>query len=341
MQSRQVRKILFVTDLWAESPYGVFTVVSNLKRELEKKGYAVDVLEPSQFFTVPFPLYKGVRLALFSWGSVRHRIAKGNYDEINIVTEGPLGWWARSACMRLGVPFTTGFHAQLHLYAQTWFGGVFEPFVIKLLRWFHAGARATIVSTPALKEQLHSFGLERVHVCPFGIDEKFFTRGLCPETLPKPVFLFFGRISSEKSVEEFLTADLPGTKLLIGDGPDRKKLEARFPGAKFVGFQRDDILIAWCSCADVLVMPSRTETFGLTMVEALALGIPVAAHDVTGPREIVKDGVNGYLDEDIARAAKKCLSLSREVCRDSVRHYTWSASAETFISILESVHKNP
>ena len=288
MQSRQVRKILFVTDLWAESPYGVFTVVSNLKRELEKKGYAVDVLEPSQFFTVPFPLYKGVRLALFSWGSVRHRIAKGNY-----------------------------------------------------LRWFHAGARATIVSTPALKEQLHSFGLERVHVCPFGIDEKFFTRGLCPETLPKPVFLFFGRISSEKSVEEFLAADLPGTKLLIGDGPDRKKLEARFPGAKFVGFQRDDVLIAWCSCADVLVMPSRTETFGLTMVEALALGIPVAAHDVTGPREIVKDGVNGYLDEDITRAAKKCLSLSREVCRDSVRHYTWSASAETFISILESVHKNP
>jgi|SRR3989344_2005038 len=336
MKPHTSTRILLVTDLWSAQPYGVFTVVSNLKKELEKKEYTIDILEPGQFFTVPLPLYKGVRMALFSRRSVRRKIAAGAYDDVHIVTEGPLGWYARSACLRLRIPFTTAFHAQLHLYADVWLGRGVGMIVRRLLRWFHSGARATIVSTPALKEQLRSFGITRVWVCPFGVDGRFFTRGSCPTTLPKPVFLFFGRISSEKSVEEFLSADLPGTKLLVGDGPDRKKLEAQFPSAKFVGFQQSDALIAWCSCADVLVMPSRTETFGLNMVEALALGIPVAAHDVTGPREIIKNGVNGYLDENIADAAKRCLSLSRDACRESARYYTWSACADTFLSILRS-----
>jgi len=339
MGSQSIKRILFVTDLWLAQPYGIFTVISNIKRELEKKGCAVDILEPSQFFTVPFPLYKSVRLALFSRGSVRRKIFEGNYDEIHIVTEGPLGWYTRSACRRLGIPFTTAFHAQLHLYAETWLAGFIAPLVRRLIVWFHAGATLTLVSTPALKDQLHSFGLQRVHVCPFGVDISFSRRGTCPVALPKPVFLFMGRISSEKNIDEFLSADLPGTKLVIGDGPDMKRLAARFPQARFVGYQKGDSLIAWCSCADVMVMPSRTETFGLAMVECLALGIPVAAHDVTGPKEIVHNGINGYLDENLARAAKQCLTLLPERCRDSVRGYTWGASAEIFLSILQSARR--
>lgn len=340
MHSHPTNRILLVTDLWRAQPYGILTVISNLKRELEKKGCTVDILEPSQFFTIPFPLYKGVRLALFSHGSVRRKILEGNYDEIHIVTEGPLGWYTRSACRRLGIQFTTAFHAQLHLYAETWLARFLAPLVRKLIVWFHSGAALTIVSTPALKEQLHSFGVERVSVCPLGVSPTFFTRGTCPVALPKPIFMFMGRISSEKNIEEFLSADLPGTKLVIGDGPHKKRLTTRFPGARFVGYQNGDSLIAWCSCADVMVMPSRTETFGLAMIECLTLGIPVAAHDVTGPRDIVKNGINGYLDEDIARAAKRCLTISPENCRDSVKDYTWSASAETFLSILESA-RNP
>ena len=336
MSSQGINRILLVTDVWYTHPNGVATAVGNLKKELEKKGYTVGLLEPGQFFSVPFPLYPDVRLALFARGGVRRAIAEGKYDEVHIATEGPLGWYARSACRRLGIPFTTAFHGQSHLYAELWLGRPFAYPVKKFLVWFHSGATLTLVTTPAMKEQLHSFGLERVYVWPLGIDGSFFSRGTCPAALRKPVFMFFGRVSSEKGVEEFLSADLPGTKLLIGDGPDREKLSARFPEARFVGYQKGDPLIAWCSCADVLVMPSRTETFGLVIVESLALGIPVAAHDAMGPREIITNGVNGFLDEDIARAAKRCLTLSAKDCRESVKKYTWGASADAFLSALES-----
>jgi len=336
MSSQAINRILLVTDLWYTHPNGVATAVGNLKKELEKKGYTVGLLEPAQFFSVPFPLYPDMRLALFARGGVRRAIAEGKYDEVHIATEGPLGWYARSACKRLGIPFTTAFHGQSDLYAELWLGRPFARIVKRFLVWFHSGAALTLVTTPAMKEHLHSFGLKRIYVWPLGIDEIFFSRGTCPTTPRRPVFMFFGRISSEKGVEEFLSADLSGTKLLIGDGPDKGKLSARFPEARFVGYQKGSALVDWCSCADVLVMPSRTETFGLVMVEALALGIPVAAHDVMGPREIITNGVNGFLDEDIARAAKRCLTLSAKDCRESVQKYTWSASADTFLSALES-----
>jgi len=334
------KKILIVTDLWHTHPNGVATVVYHLKKELEKMGHAVDLLEPSRFFTVPFPLYPEMRLPIFAMRGVRKKVESGRYDHIHIETEALLGLYARRACIRLHIPFTTSLHGQHHLYAKVWLGSLVERIVRSFVAWFHAPSEATLVSTEPVKEQMLSIGLKHVYVRPLGVDESFFTRGTCPSVLEKPVFLFMGRVSSEKSIDEFLSADLPGTKLVVGDGPDRKKLEERFPEAKFVGSQTGQDLIAWCSCADVMVMPSRTETFGLAMVECLALGIPVAAHDVTGPREIVENGVNGFLDEDIARAAKGCLTLSREACRESVRKYSWRSSAETFLSILENTRRS-
>ena len=298
----------------------------------------MDLLEPSRFFTVPFFLfYPEMRLAIFARRAVRKMIKNGHYDYIHIETEAFLGLYARRACVSAGIPFTTSLHGQHHLYAKEWLGDFFEKILIRIIVWFHAPARATIVSTEAMREELLTFGLKRVFVRPLGVSETFFSRGVCPVGLEKPVFMYMGRISSEKNIGEFLSADLRGTKLVVGDGPDRNALERQFPKAKFVGAQKGEQLIAWCSCADVMVMPSRTETFGLSMVETLALGIPIAAHDVTGPREIVKSGVNGYLDENLARAAKLCLTLSREACRDSVRNFTWSASAERFLEILHNV----
>lgn len=335
MSPREFKKILLVTDLWSTHPNGVATVVRNLKKEIEKKGCAVDILESSQFFTIPLPLYPEMQLAIFARRSVRKKIQNGGYDAIHIETEGPLGLYARGACLRLGIPFTTSLHGQHHLYAKVWLGNLFGYVVRRYTAWFHAPALCTMVSTSAVQEQMHALGLRRVYVRPLGVEESFFTRGVCPLDLEKPVFMYMGRVSSEKSIDEFLLADLPGTKLVVGNGPEKKRLEKRFPKAKFVGSQEAARLIAWCSCADVMVMPSRTETFGLTMVECLALGIPVAAHDVTGPREIVQNGLNGFLDEDIAQAAKKCLTLSRDACRESARKYTWSASADTFLSIVE------
>ncbi len=332
-------RILLVTDLWHTHPNGVATAVDNLGQALTKKGCVVEVLEPGRFFTVPFPLYPDMRLAVFARSAVRRIVAQGKYDEVHIATEGPLGWYARGACKRLGIPFTTAFHGQSHLYAELWLGKTIGRITLSLMVRFHEAASVTLVTTEPMKKQLNSFGLARVHVWPLGVNEAFFTRGTCPVGLEAPVFMYMGRVSSEKNIDEFFAADLPGTKLVVGDGPDAKKFAAQNPRITFVGYQKGDALINWCSCADVMVMPSRTETFGLVMVECLALGIPIAAHDVMGPREIIQNGVNGYLDEDLARAAKSALTLSRDACRDSVKKYTWSASADTFLSILRSAHR--
>jgi glycosyltransferase involved in cell wall biosynthesis len=335
MQSNTGKRILIVTDLWTTHPNGLLTVVSNLKRELEALGHSVDLIEPGQFRTIPFFLYPEVRIPLFARGKVRRMIMSGRYDHVHIETEGMLGWHARSVCKRRGIRFTTAFNGQLDLYAENWLGKPFGRMVHAYLRSFHSAATLTLVSTDALKAELaRDYALTRVAVCEFGIDPVFFGRGTCPTQLEKPVFMYFGRVSSEKSIEEFLNAPLPGTKVVIGDGPDRKRLEAEYPGAHFTGFQTGQSLIDWLSCVDVFVMPSRTETFGLVIAEALAQGIPVAAHDVTGPREIIQNGLNGYLDEDLARAATKCLTLSSDACRESVKRYSWRMCAERFIELV-------
>ena len=327
-------RILLVSDTWHPQINGVVTVIEHLKEEIEQKGIVVEVLEPRQFIAVPFPLYPEFRLALFSRGSIRKKIRDGAYDEVHILTYGPVAWYARAACVRLNKSFTMSFHNQLHLYAEVRLGAWAKKLVEKLIYHFYSPAALTLVTTSSLHEQLLGFGLTRVAVWPLGVQERFFTRGVCPRLFEKPVFMFLGRLAPEKNIEEFLKAKLPGTKIVIGDGPDKKKLEAKYPSAVFLGYQIKEQLVSWMCCADVLVMPSRTDTFGLVIIEALALGIPVAAHDVTGPKDIIRTGVNGYLDEDIACAAMNCLGISRERCRDSVRNYTWSTSADTFLHLL-------
>lgn len=332
-------RILFVTDTWHPEINGVVKVIERLKEEIEKRGIVVDIMEPGQFFTIPFPLYAEFRLALFSGRSVGRIIKNGGYDEVHIHTYGPLALYARAACIRLKKRFTMSFHNQVHLYAEVRFGARARRIAERLLRWFYAPAALTLATTNSARERLLGFGLSRVAVWPLGVDEQFFRREVCPRALEKPVFAFLGRVAPEKNVEEFLAADLPGTKLMIGDGPSMKKLKTSCPGAVFLGYRSGRELISWMCCADALVMPSRTDTFGLVILEALALGIPVAAHDVMGARDIIKNGVNGFLDEDIARAAKKCLTISPEACRESAKKYTWDASAEAFLSLLESASK--
>jgi glycosyltransferase involved in cell wall biosynthesis len=335
-----MKRILLVTDLWFSHPNGVATFVSNIKEELEKLGQTVDILEPGRFFTIPlFWFYPDMRLPIFSRGRVRRMIQHGNYDYVHIETEFFLGIYARRACIKLGIPFTTSLHGQHHMYAKKWIGDFMEKAVIRLIVWFHSAALATFVSNAEIKAQLENFGLKQVFLRGAGVNKRFFTRGTCPIEMEKPIFMYMGRVSLEKNIVEFLSADVPGTKLVVGDGPERKNLQKQFPKARFVGAHSGDDLINWCSCADVMVMPSHTEVFSMAVLECLALGIPVATHDAMGQRDIIKNGVNGWIDDDIGHAALQCLSVPRESCQESVRSYSWAVSAETFLSDLERVHR--
>jgi glycosyltransferase involved in cell wall biosynthesis len=292
----------------------------------------VVVIHPGLFRSVPLPWYPEIRLAVFPWRSLRRMLLRETPDYVHIATEGPLGWSARALCRRYGWPFTSSYHTHFHLYAHARIRPLLWP-VRTLLRAFHRAAARTMVATPNLKRELVANGFSNMALWPLGVDAGLFVRRpvLCNPPLPKPVFAFLGRLAPEKSPEEFLKLDLPGTKLVIGDGPERARLEARFgTQALFIGYQYGQELVDWLSGCDVMVFPSRTDTFGLVIIEALACGIPVAAHDVMGPRDIIENGVDGTLAEDLRAATLACLSLDRGKCREKALRYSWEASAQAF-----------
>lgn len=334
-----MKKILLVTDTWHPQINGVVTVLEKIKALLEERGYTVKIIEPGQFRTVPLPLYPEIRLALFPGRRVNSLIESFAPDYIYIATEGPLGYATRRVCIKKRLHFTTSYQTHFHLYAEMRFK-ILARMVLPLLRRFHSAATHTFVTTSALKEELEKYKFKNIVVWPLGVDTEFFSRTPHPvlPALPGPVFLYFGRLAKEKSPEEFLRLSLPGTKLIIGDGPDRRNLESVFSeNTKFVGYKKGKELIEWLSLSDVLVFPSQTETFGLVMIESLACGIPVAAHPVMGPKEIITPGEDGFLDDDLEKAARKCLTLNRDNCRKKALQYSWENSVSTFLDNLSPV----
>jgi len=334
--SNGAKKILLVTDAWAPQVNGVVRVQDALILALRARGYEVVVIEPGQFRTIPVPFYPEIRLALFPRRRVARMLNELQPDAIHLMTEGPLGSAARAVCKAQGIPFTTWYHSHFQLYVDVRLRGLLGP-VHAYLRRFHSAATRTIVSTESLKKELEATGFKNLSIVPLGVDTALFTRNPAPPLppLPKPVFVYFGRLAPEKSPEEFLQMELPGTKLVIGDGPHRAKLEGKYPeGNTFVGYRHGQDLVNWLSLADVFVFPSRTETFGLVVVEALACGIPVAAHDAMGPKDIITEGKDGYLSEDLREAALKCLELSKEDCRATALRYSWARSADAFVRSL-------
>lgn len=338
----QGKKILIVTDAWKPQVNGVVRVIERTVALLTERGYEITVIHPGLFRTMPMPFYPEIPLALFPSKKIKQLIAEASPDAIHIATEGPLGISARNFCKRAGLTFTTEYHTHFPLYIDFYlkpdFG--FTALAYRYLRWFHNGSGRTLVHTASLKTDLERHGFRDLVLTPLGVDTELFRsrQGAELPALKKPVFAYLGRIAKEKGVEEFLEADLPGTKLLIGDGPDRYHLEKKYPtGTYFAGYRTGVELAEWLSLADVFVFPSRTETFGLVVLEALACGVPVAAHDVIGPRDILTPGVDGFLSDDLASAATECLSLDKAKCREKALAYSWETSIEAFVENLENV----
>lgn len=331
-----MKKVLIVTDAWSPQSNGVIRVQDAHVSYLKAHGYDVMFIQPEQFTTIPLPIYPEIHLALFPRRRVRKMIEEAMPEAIHIMVEGPLGWAARAVCMKKGIPFTTWYHTHLQLYVDVRLRGFLRP-IYYLMRRFHSTAVRTMVSTESLKRELEANGFKNITVVPLGVRTELFVRNPSP-SLPqftKPVFVYFGRLAIEKNPEEFLRLELPGTKLVFGDGPLRSSLEKKYPEARFLGrYEVGKEFVDQLSICDVFVFPSRTETFGLVVLEALACGIPVAAHDVMGPRDIITEGKDGYLSDNLADAAKKCLTLSRDDCRVKALQYSWALSADLFIKNL-------
>jgi glycosyltransferase involved in cell wall biosynthesis len=334
-----MKKIVIISDVWYPQVNGVLTVLEKTMEILQKQGWSVTVIHPGLFHTIPMPFYSEIRTPLFSRKKIEETIMKENPDHIHIVTEGLLGLNARNICKKSNLKFTTAYHTHFAQYLKIRagiFGTLLTNVAYAYLRWFHNGSSMTIVSTLDLKNELQKNNFTDLAICPLGVDTDFFIRN--EETandLKKPVFFYLGRVADEKNIDEFLRCDLPGTKLVIGDGPERKKYEIKYKGkAYFLGYKKGKELVDLISMCDVMVFPSRTDTFGLTIIEAMSCGVPVAAHNVMGPRDIISSGVDGFLDEDLANAAINCLRLSRDDCRKKALNYSWDISVSIFVSHL-------
>jgi glycosyltransferase involved in cell wall biosynthesis len=277
------------------------------------------------------PSYPDLRLALPRPGKVAKLIAQMRPDSIHIATEGPIGLMVRRYCRKRGLPFTTSFHTRFPDYVSAR-APVPESWVWAVLRWFHGPSQAVMAATPALSGELRARGFANVVLWPRGVDIGLFHPREVDLCLPQPVYLCVGRVAVEKNLEAFLALDLPGTKLIVGDGPARARLEEEFPKAVFLGALQGEALASVYAAADVFVFPSRTDTFGLVLLEALASGLPVAAFPVAGPRDVIGSADVGVLSEDLREACLAALEISRQDCVAFAADHTWEASTRAFIA---------
>lgn len=327
-------KIAIVTDAWRPQTNGVVKTLSTTADGLRALGHDVRVIEPNQFKTFPCPTYPEIRLAWLPYGRLSGLLEGFDPDAIHIATEGTLGAAARKWCLRRRFPFTTSYHTQFPEYVRA---RVPIPLSVSYahLRRFHSAAARTMVATPAMQRLLESRGFRNIVRWTRGVDVSLFKpRDKNFLDLPRPIAMYVGRVAVEKNIEAFLKLDLPGTKVIVGDGPARAELEASYRNAKFVGFKFGEELAAHVAAADVFVFPSRTDTFGLVLLEAMACGVPVAAYPVTGPIDVVTQGVTGALNEDLRAATLAALKLDPQQCRAYALANTWETATRQFLSQL-------
>jgi glycosyltransferase involved in cell wall biosynthesis len=323
-------KILVATDAWHPQVNGVVRTLTMMAQAARGLGAEVDFLTPDSFRTVAMPSYRDLRVALPRPAKIAQAIEQSGPDSIHIATEGPIGLLVRRYCIKQGLPFTTSFHTRFPDYVSAR-APVPESWVWATLRWFHGASRAVMAATPALADELRTRGFDNVVLWPRGVDTNLFHPRDVDLCLPKPVFLCVGRVAVEKNLEAFLSLDLPGTKVIVGDGPARFELEQAYPDAVFLGALEGEGLAAVYASADVFVFPSKTDTFGLVLLEALASGLPVAAFPVAGPRDVIGSAPVGCLSVDLREACLSALQISRRTCVEFAAEHSWEASARVFI----------
>ncbi len=334
------QRILIITDAWEPQVNGVVRTLRTVAHELRAMGHVVEVIGPDRFRTIPCPTYSSIRLAVLPRRRLTHLIEAFGPEALHISTEGPLGISARRWAMRNKVRFTTAFHTRFpeYLQART---GLSPRIPYALLRRFHGAGSGLMVATESLRRDLAAHGFSNLRAWSRGVDLELFR----PEPrhdwgLPGPVFLYVGRVAVEKNIGAFLDLDLPGSKVVVGDGPQLAALQRRYPGVHFAGTLHGPALARAYAGADVFVFPSLTDTFGLVLLEALACGTPVAAFPVTGPVDVLEGAANvGALDNDLRAACLRALQADRAACRAHAEQFSWQACAERFVANLAPLQR--
>ena len=337
----RLNRILIVTDAWLPQVNGVVRSIEALLHEAPKLGVKIEVLDSAGFRTAPIPTYPSMRFAVTRPGAVARRIEAADPDFVHIATEGPLGVCAWIACRRAGRPFTTCYHTRFPEYLAMRRMAPRRA-VYWLLRRFHNAGLGMMVATQSLERDLRARGFDRLMRWSRGVDSELFRP--CDTSaldLPRPIFLTCARLAVEKNLDAFLSLDLPGSKVVVGDGPDRARLKTHFPDAHFLGELQGAALSAAYASADAFVFPSLSDTFGLVLLEALASGLPIAGFPVPGPLDVIGDSGAGALDWDLKRAALAALSIPRETARAHALTFSIAASARQFVDNILRAHAEP
>lgn len=328
-------RILIVSDAWFPQVNGVVRTLSVVADKLRAMGDTVEVIGPDRFRSMPTPGYAEIRLAIAPKRKLARLVSEFRPEIIHIATEGPLGWAMRALCRRNHWPFTTAFHTRFpeYLEART---GIPADWSWRVMRRFHEAGDGTFAATASLRQELTRRGFTKLRPWTRGVDLDKFRPGEGDSWagLPRPIFLYAGRVAIEKNIEAFLALDLPGSKVVVGGGPALEGLKQKFPQVTFTGYRENGVLARSYAGADVFVFPSRTDTFGLVLLEALASGTPVAAFPVTGPIDVVTNSRVGALDEDLRAACLKALECDRTACRSHAEAWSWDACVAQFRAAL-------
>ena len=334
-------RIAIATDAWSPQVNGVVTTLRETRDQLTRQGHEVLMITAEGRRTVGCPTYPEIRLALFQGRRVARELDAFDPDSIHIATEGTIGLAVRRYCIRRGIPFTTAYHTQLPEYVRARFP-IPVSWTVALMRWFHKPATRTMVPTESMRRTLLERGFTDVVIWSRGVKCDVFRPDDAVEyDLPGPVWVYFGRVAVEKNIEAFLDLSLPGAKVVIGDGPDRERLQAAYPDCRFLGYKFGRDLARHVAGADVFVFPSRTDTFGIVLLEAMACGVPVAAYPVTGPIDVGRQGITGCLHEDLTVACSCALDLNRWDCRQYAESRSWSRATREFVSNLAARTAGP
>ena len=329
-------RILVATDAWHPQVNGVVRTLTNMAEAARAFGVEISFLTPQSFRTFAMPSYPDLRLALPYQAKIARLIAEARPESIHIATEGPIGLLVRRYCRKNQLPFTTSFHTRFPEYISARLP-IPEAWIWRALRAFHGPSQAVMAATPALAGELRARGFRNVVLWPRGVDAGQFHPRAADLGLPRPVFLCVGRVAVEKNLEAFLDLDLPGTKVIVGDGPARAALTRKYPQAVFLGARQGKELAEAYAAADAFVFPSKTDTFGLVLLEALASGLPVAAFPVTGPRDVIGNEPVGALNDDLRIACLTAVTISPQACLAFAARHTWEASARAFVENITNV----